>query len=161
MLFSVNEPHTVCLLHITESLPLQLALNRWTWAYRDSFSSSPPVHPVHPPPPASCLLSLGDDDEDDKCCQHSGCYQEATSKDQHRFVLEHPRTCRARFVQPTELAGLCSVILGETAASDDFSVDGDGGFGFGLVVGRGEEAKLGGMSILQLPHVEALQVDSI
>lgn len=45
--------------------------------------------------------------------------------------------------------------------SDDFFVDSDGGFGFGLVVGRGKEAKLGSMLILQFPYIEALQVDSI
>lgn len=45
--------------------------------------------------------------------------------------------------------------------SDDLSVDSNGGFGFGLVVGGGKETKLGDVSILQFPHVEALQVDSI
>lgn len=61
-------------------------------------------------------------------------------------------------VRPT---GLCGVALRKTTTSDDLSVDSDGGFGFGLVVGWGEKSKLGGVSILQFPHVEALQVDFI
>lgn len=43
----------------------------------------------------------------------------------------------------------------------DLSVDSEGHFGSGLVVGRSEEAKLGHISILQLPHIKALQVDPI
>lgn len=35
-------------------------------------------------------------------------------------------------VRPT---GLCGVALRKTTTSDDLSVDSDGGFGFGLVVG--------------------------
>lgn len=64
-------------------------------------------------------------------------------------------------MQLTRPARLRGVIRRETAVSDDLSVDSDGGFGFGLVLGWGEEAKLGDVSILQLPHVEAPQVDSI
>lgn len=58
-------------------------------------------------------------------------------------------------------AGLRGVILGKTATTDDLFVESDGGFGFVPVVGWSEEAKLRDVSILQLPHVEALQVYSI
>lgn len=119
------------------------------------------MHPVRPPPSASSLVSLGDDDKDNECCQHNSCYQEAASENQHRFVLEHPFTCRAAFAQLAEPAGPHGVILRETAVSDNFSVDSDGGLRFGLVLVRSEKPKLGDMSILQFPHVEALQVDSI
>lgn len=147
-------------LHSTDSTSSTvLALkNRRTWAHRYSFPPSPPAHPIHHPPSAFCLFFLGDDNEDDEWRQHNSCNQEAAPKNQHGFVLEHPRAHQARFVRP---AGLHCVIFWETTVSDNFSVDSDGGLGFGLVLGWSEKPKLRDVSILQFPHVETLQVNPI
>lgn len=87
------------------------------------------------PPSACSLVSLGNDDRDEQRCQHGGRDQEASTKDEHRFVFEHPLTRQAGPPLCMCPAILRGVLGGEATSLDELSVDSDGGFGPGLVVG--------------------------
>lgn len=117
--------------------------------------------PGNAPPSAHSLVSLGNDDGDDQRCQHSSRDEKASAKDQHGFVFEHPLARRAGLPLLMCPAILRGVVRGEATPVDDLSVDSEGGLGSGLVLCGSEEAKLGHISILQLPHVETLHIDSI
>lgn len=84
------------------------------------------------------LSSLGHNDKDDESCQHGGCYQEAAPKHQQCFVLEHPFAHGAGLAEAGRSARVCAVVSGETAMSNDVSVDANGGFGFALMLDRSE-----------------------
>lgn len=109
--------------------------NERTRADKNGLSSPPPpLHPVKAPHPPRHLSSLGHNDKDDKSCQHDGGDQEAASKHQQCFVLEHPFADRARLVEAGGSARTRGVVRRETATSDDVPVDADGGFGLAMVL---------------------------
>lgn len=89
---------------------------------------------MNAPHPSISLSSLGHDDKDDESCQHDGRYQEAASKHQQGFVVEHPFAHGAGLVEVGRSARLGGVVRWETAMSDDVSVEANRGFGFALVL---------------------------
>lgn len=91
--------------------------------------------PDNASPSTNGFVSLGNDDRDDQRCQHSSCDEKASTKDEHRFVFEHPLTRQAGLPLFMCPAILHSVLRWEAAPMDDLSIGSEGGLGPGLVVG--------------------------
>jgi len=121
----------------------------------------PPPPPTLPLPHPSAPASESEGDGEDRY-QHDGGGQEAPAEHQQGLVLQYLCAYGARLIPRTDRpAALRRVVPRETAALNDVSVGGDRGLWLGPVLGGGEEAEPGGMLVLKLPHVEALQVDSV
>lgn len=96
--------------------------------------------------------------------QHSHADKHADSKEQQGFVLGN-RGAEGAAVGPghRQLAGSLRPLVPrrEAAAGDDVPVDLDRALWVRVMLCGGEQAKVKGMAVLQVPHVEPSQVDAI